>query len=178
MSLQREETLVGLLQTGPSTFPLCIQMYTTVLSSTTSSGPFDASTFPFCSHHSVSLPCACQTWEAAWWLQSAASSFLCKYCLGSWCRINWRHKKELCSEVLTELGSSRRQQNKRFEFHALPHLGSKFENAEFLKCLPWTWQSLCSGSSGELVLFSHLYFPQGPGICSVSTEWSTVCGCR
>lgn len=36
------------------------------------------------------------------------SSFTCRYCLGLWCRINWRREKEWRSEILTELKSSRR----------------------------------------------------------------------
>ena len=63
---------------------------------------------PLPASHSLSLPRACQTWEAAWWLQSVESSFTCWYCLGLWCRVNWRHKKEWHSEILTELKSSRR----------------------------------------------------------------------
>lgn len=59
-------------------------------------------------HHSFSLPLPCQTWETAWWLQPVESSFTCWYSLGSWCRINWRHKIEKHSEILTESKSSRR----------------------------------------------------------------------
>lgn len=162
MSLQRKEILAEPAKTVPSPFPLCIQISNTALFSITSSGPLDTSVLPLCSPHSVSLPFACQTWETAWWLQSAASSFMCKYCLRSWCRINWRHKKERCSEVLTEQGSSRRWQNKRFEFHALPHWGSESENAELLKCLPWTWWNLCSGSSGGLACSVACISPTHP----------------
>lgn len=67
--------------------------------------------FPPLTRHppcSFSLPLACQTWETAWWLQSVESSFTCRYCLGLWCRINWRHKIEWPSEILTEHKSSRR----------------------------------------------------------------------
>lgn len=97
-------------------FPSCTQIYKKKKSLVSHNLPLAALEphLPFLptpslpASHSFSLPLACQTRETAWWLQSVGSSFTCRYCLGLWCRINWRHKKEWHSEILTELKSSRR----------------------------------------------------------------------
>ena len=96
-------------------FPPCIQIYKkqSLVSHNLPLAPLEAHlpllpAVPLPASCSRSLPRACQTWETAWWLQSVESSFTCRYCLRLWCRINWRHKKEWHSEILTELKSSRR----------------------------------------------------------------------
>lgn len=77
------------------------------------------------------------TGETAWWLQSVESSVTCRYCLGLWCRINWRHKKN--GILKFSLSSKAAGASRTRDLNFMPSItwAASFENEEFPKCWPW-----------------------------------------